>query len=137
MTRLPLTAAAIAATLAAAGCAPGMGGLSSPPSRGAASTASAQASGLPDSVIAACRAEAERATVQQNRGELMRLDEAENRGRDSLMQNQTERGLLMTRRDQLYRECLARAARQMPAAAAPAAAATPATRAPGQTTVPR
>jgi hypothetical protein len=64
--------------------------------------------GVPNAVLVACREEAERATVAQNRGGLMRLDEAENRGADSLFQNQTERGLLVVRRDRLFRECLAR-----------------------------
>ncbi len=78
--------------------------------------------GLTDTTIGACRAEAERATVQQNRGELMRLDESENRGRDSLLQNQQERGLLITTRDRLFRDCLvrARARAQAEAAAQPA-----------------
>jgi hypothetical protein len=71
--------------------------------------AAGQPGQLPEGVITACRAEAERATVVQNRGELMRLDESENRGRDSLMQNQQERGLLVTTRDRLFRQCLARA----------------------------
>jgi hypothetical protein len=75
--------------------------------------------GVPNAVLVACREEAERATVAQNRGSMMRLDEAENRGRDSLFQNSTERGLLVTTRDRLFRQCLARNA------PTPAQAATP------------
>lgn len=77
--------------------------------------------GLSDTTISACRAEAERATVLQNRGEMMRLDESENRGRDSLLQNQQERGLLVTTRDRIFRDCLARAGAQAQGAAAPPA----------------
>jgi len=135
MVPTPLQAAMLLALLGVAACAPGMGGLAPASSRSAGTTtAAAQASGLSDGAIAACRTEAERATVQQNRGEMMRLDEAENRGADSLMQNQIERGLLVTRRDQLFRDCLARAGSQPQAAPAPAA---PAARPASQTAVPR
>ena len=135
MVRTPIMAAALLAMLGAAACAPGMGGLAPASSRSGGSAATAaRASGLSDSMIAACRTEAERATVQQNRGEMMRLDEAENRGADSLMQNQIERGLLVTRRDQLFRDCLGRAGTQTQAAPAAAAPAAPAAR---QTAVPR
>lgn len=96
-----------------AGCA--YSGQTAAPARPAAAPlpagvpASAAAQGeVPSALLGACRAEAERATVFQNRGEMMRLDEAENRGAESLMQNQQERGLLVVRRDRLFRECVAR-----------------------------
>jgi hypothetical protein len=106
----------LAALLALAACAYGS---PEPPARAAGPTPApgqritvagptAGQPGVPNAVLEACRAEAERATVAQNRGNMMRLDEAENRGADSLFQNQTERGLLVVRRDRLFRECLAR-----------------------------
>lgn len=104
---------ATSAAPAAAGAAPSRIVLTNPPPNTA---------GLSDTTISACRAEAERATVLQNRGEMMRLDESENRGRDSLLQNQQERGLLVTTRDRIFRDCLARAGAQAQGAAAPPAA---------------
>lgn len=104
---------ATSAAPAAAGAAPSRIVLTNPP---------ANTAGLSDTTISACRAEAERATVLQNRGEMMRLDESENRGRDSLLQNQQERGLLVTTRDRIFRDCLARAGAQAQGAAAPPAA---------------
>lgn len=101
------------APAAASGAAPSRIVLTNPPPNTA---------GLSDTTISACRAEAERATVLQNRGEMMRLDESENRGRDSLLQNQQERGLLVTTRDRIFRDCLARAGAQAQGAAAPPAA---------------
>jgi hypothetical protein len=60
--------------------------------------------------IAACRAEAERAAVTQNRGDLMRLDA---RDRDLAMPNtlfaEQARGFAQQDRDRLFRECMTRA----------------------------
>lgn len=92
--------------------------------------ARAATAGLSDTTISACRSEAERATVLQNRGEMMRLDEAENRGGIGLIQTRQERGLLVTTRDRLFRDCLARARVQADAAASRAGA-------PSQTSTPR
>jgi hypothetical protein len=115
----PVPTMAVCGLLALAACAPERATAPAPasvPQRVVvAAPPGSQPGPLTDGAIAACRAEAERATVFQNRGEMMRLDEFENRGRDSAGQNLQERGLLVVTRDRLFRECLARSGAANPA----------------------
>lgn len=78
----------------------------------AAPRAAPATAGAPSqATIAACRAEAERAAVTQNRGDLMRLDARDRdlAGPNTLFAEQT-RGFAQQDRDRLFRECLNRAA---------------------------
>jgi hypothetical protein len=119
MVRPLISGMVVCALLGAGACAPERAAAPAPasvPQRVVVTApAGSQSSPLNEGAIAACRAEAERATVFQNRGELMRLDEFENRGFDSAGQNQQERGLLVVTRDRLFRQCLARSGAANPA----------------------
>jgi hypothetical protein len=118
MVRPLITGIAVCALLGLAGCAPERAApapASVPQRVVVAAPPGSQSAPLTEGAIAMCRAEAERATVFQNRGEMMRLDEFENRGRDSAGQNLQERGLLVVTRDRLFRECLARSGAANPA----------------------
>lgn len=76
------------------------------PARGAA-----QGAGPSPATISACRAEAERAAVTRNRGDLMRLEgrDADVGGGDrNRVFDEQVRGFAQQDRDRLFRECISR-----------------------------
>jgi hypothetical protein len=75
------------------------------PARGAA-----QGAGPSPATISACRAEAERAAVTRNRGDLMRLEGRDvDLGDSNRVFDEQVRGFAQQDRDRLFRECLSRA----------------------------
>lgn len=86
------------------------GGAALPQGAAVPRAAPASAGAPSQATIAACRAEAERAAVTQNRGDLMRLDARDRdlAGPNTLFAEQT-RGFAQQDRDRLFRECLNRA----------------------------
>lgn len=75
------------------------------PARGAT-----QGAGPSPTTIAACRAEAERAAVTRNRGDLMRLEgrDVDVGGDRNRLFDEQVRGFAQQDRDRLFRECLSR-----------------------------
>jgi hypothetical protein len=71
----------------------------------------AERAGASPTTIAACRAEAERAAVTRNRGDLMRLEgrDVDVGGDRNRLFDEQVRGFAQQDRDRLFRECLSRA----------------------------